>query len=211
MSFELRFLGFNFGFVSELSLKLFKKVIGTDSHFGDLNTFKPDSPALERLLELFSHGIFHEITFFEDIIELRVSNQVSEDTFTHGLDILIGVTALHVLVALEGSIVLAIDGPEGYTVDVDTLHFESDVVSKEGDSLDPGGVSHDGVPGSDEGFKADSGFDEMTVSDDYKPLIGLRLDPEAGDEVGNFFEDSIENGEKKKSNNEKKNVGECGN
>ncbi len=97
---------------------------------------------------------------------------------------MIGITSLHVLVALEGSIILSINGPEGYSIDVDALHFEGDIVGQEGDSFDSRGVPYDGVPRADEGFEADSGFDELAISDDDEPLVGFGLDPKTGDEVG---------------------------
>lgn len=96
--------------------------------------------------------------------------------------------------------------PEGYSIDVDALHFEGDIIGQERDSFDSWGVSYDRVPGADEGFEADSGFDEMAVSDDNEPLVGLGLDPETADEVGKSFEEPIKNRQQNKPNNQEHNV-----
>lgn len=81
--------------------------------------------------------------------------------------------------------------PEGYSIDVNSLHFQCDIVGEEGDSFDSRGVSDDWVPRAYEGFEANPCLGKMPVSDDDKPLIGFGLNPECWDEIGQFFEKPI--------------------
>ncbi len=96
---------------------------------------------------------------------------VSQDAFAHGFDVLIGITSLHVLVAFERPLFLAVNRPEGNSINVDSLHFQGDIVGNKGYSFNSAGISHDRVPRANECFESDTSFYKVTVSNDNKPFI----------------------------------------
>lgn len=101
--------------------------------------------------------------------------------------------------------------PKGDSIDVDSLHFEGNIVGEERDSFDTRGESNNRIPGANDGFEADSSFDKMTVSNDDKPLIGFGLLPEIRYEIYQSFKKPIKKCKKSEGNQKQNNIFEIGN
>lgn len=101
--------------------------------------------------------------------------------------------------------------PKGDSIDVDSLHFEGNIVGEERDSFNARGESNNRIPGANDGFEADSSFDKMTVSNDDKPLIGFGLLPEIWYEIYQSFKKPIKKCKKSEGNEKQNDIFEIGN
>lgn len=118
----------------------------------------------------------------KDFFQGGVGNQISENGFTHRLNVSIGVTSLHVFVTPERAVVVSVDRPKGKASDDDSLHLFGHVVGSELNLLNFRWEFDITVSDSKECFQADSGLDLLSVPDDYKPLVGLSLNESVFDE-----------------------------
>lgn len=118
----------------------------------------------------------------ENFFQSRVGDQVSQDGFTHSLNVSVCVTSLHVFVAPKRPIIVSVDRPKGKTSDNNSLHFFGDVVGSELNLLNLGGEFDITVSDSKESLQANSSLNLFSVSDDYKPLVGLSLNESVSDE-----------------------------
>jgi len=64
----------------------------------------------------------------ENLFKGRVGYKISEDGLAHCLNIVIGITTLHILVAPKRTVFSSKDRPKCKSFDLDALHFLGDIV-----------------------------------------------------------------------------------
>jgi len=71
-----------------LSLEVSEERLGADSHILDVDTLEPHAPVLEHRSKLRLNLVGEEVTVFNDIVELVVSNHMTADSLSKSCDLL---------------------------------------------------------------------------------------------------------------------------
>ena len=101
-----------------------------------------------------------------------------DESFVCGAWVVTAQILAEVLEGVEWSLTCFEDGPHQHAGDFDSLHFLSDLLSGELNSVHFGWELGDLVKWALEGLEADTGLDHLSTPHDDHPLAGATLNPE---------------------------------
>ena len=121
LSDSLKYKGLLLFILAELALKVFEEGSRADLDVSDLDSLKPHTPSSGHLLEGSHDLVFEFLTIFDNFIDSRVSDLVSNDCGRHLDEQFVGGSgglgckiASQVFVSLHRSIVDAVYGPHDH-------------------------------------------------------------------------------------------------